>query len=131
MSGETEMPGLKESRCPACGNAALPEFSQPAGLALCPRCGILVRRSRGALVPVGVSTESISKLVQSRMRGDDILRERVEARIREVVAERLGIDKAEVQPKAHLINDLGADSLDVAELLMAVEEEYGVNIDVD
>ena len=125
------MLGLGQSRCPSCGNTALPEFSQPAGLALCPRCGMLVRRSRRELVPIGFSSESVSKLVVSRMRGDDILRERIEAKIRQVVAERLGIEEAAVRPQAHLINDLGADSLDVVELLMAVEEEFGVEIDVD
>jgi len=97
---------LQPAHCPSCGNAALPEFSQPAGVALCPRCGTLLRRSRGALVPVGLSTESVSNFVVTRMRGDDKTRERI-------------------------INDLGADSLDVVELMMALEEEFGVNIDVN
>mgnify|MGYP002814061243 FL=1 len=131
MKNEARQSGLQQARCPSCGNAALPEFSQPAGVALCPRCGALLRRSRGGLVPVGLSTEALSKLVVLRMRGNDVDRERVEDRIREVVAIRLGINKADVQAGAHFINDLGADSLDVVELVMHLEEEFGVNIDVD
>jgi len=83
------------------------------------------------LVPVGFSTETVARLVRSRMGGDDIGRERVEERIREVVAAQLGVNKDAVRPGAHFMNDLGADSLDVVELVMAIEEEFGVNIDVD
>ena len=92
---------------------------------------MLVRRSSGALVPVGFSTETVGRLVRSRMRGDDIGRDRVEERIREVVAAKLGVNKDAVRPGAHFMSDLGADSLDVVELVMAIEEEFGVNIDVD
>lgn len=45
-----------------------------------------------------------------------------------IVAEKLGVDKAEVTPDAVFIDDLGADSLDLVELIMAMEEEFGFEI---
>jgi len=53
----------------------------------------------------------------------------VEARVKEVVVEQLGVDPAEVVAKANLFNDLGMDSLDNVELVMSIEEEFGIEID--
>ena len=52
-------------------------------------------------------------------------------RVKELVAEQLGVDKATIADDAHIIEDLGADSLDVIEMLMTLEEEYGVSIPDD
>jgi acyl carrier protein len=52
----------------------------------------------------------------------------VEQRVREIVAEQLERDVKEVTNTASLIDDLGADSLDVVELVMKMEEEFGVEI---
>jgi acyl carrier protein len=52
----------------------------------------------------------------------------VEQRVREIVAEQLERDVTEVTNTASLIDDLGADSLDVVELVMKMEEEFGVEI---
>ena len=49
-------------------------------------------------------------------------------KIKSIIAEQLNVDEAEVQPEAHFIDDLGADSLDTVELVMALEEEFGVEI---
>jgi acyl carrier protein len=121
----------RQVSCPSCGHAALPEFSQPAGVALCPRCGLLLRRSRDGLVPVGFSTEAVTNLVASRMLARAPDRERIESRIRDLVATHLGVNRADIEADTHFINDLGADSLDVVELVMAIEEEFGVTIDVN
>jgi len=52
----------------------------------------------------------------------------IETRVKEIIVEQLGVDPAEVVPGASFINDLGADSLDTVELVMAFEEEVGIEI---
>ncbi|MFH2012220.1 MAG: acyl carrier protein [Pseudomonadota bacterium] len=52
----------------------------------------------------------------------------VEAKIKAIIAEQLGIDEEEVVNEASFIDDLGADSLDLVELIMALEEEFGKEI---
>jgi acyl carrier protein len=49
-------------------------------------------------------------------------------RIRGMVAEQLGVDEADVQPEANILEDLGADSLDVVELVMALEEAFDIEV---
>ncbi|MCQ2918887.1 acyl carrier protein [Helicobacter pylori] len=48
--------------------------------------------------------------------------------IRAVIAEQLNVDAAQVTPEAKLVKDLGVDSLDVVELIMALEERFGIEI---
>lgn len=52
----------------------------------------------------------------------------VETKVREIVCEQLGVSENEVTPEASFIEDLGADSLDIVELVMALEEEYDMEI---
>ncbi len=52
----------------------------------------------------------------------------VEERVKQIIVEQLGVDPAEVTPQAHFVNDLGADSLDTVELVMALEEEFDAEI---
>lgn len=52
----------------------------------------------------------------------------VEVRVKEIVCEQLGVSDDEVNPEASFIEDLGADSLDIVELVMALEEEYEMEI---
>jgi acyl carrier protein len=52
----------------------------------------------------------------------------VQARVKEIVCEQLGVNEEEVTPEASFIEDLGADSLDIVELVMALEEEYEMEI---
>jgi acyl carrier protein len=49
-------------------------------------------------------------------------------RVREIIAEQLSVDPDQVKPEASFIEDLGADSLDTVELIMALEEEYRIEI---
>ncbi len=49
-------------------------------------------------------------------------------RVKAIVVEQLGVAEAEVNPEASFVEDLGADSLDVVELVMALEEEFDVEI---
>ena len=52
----------------------------------------------------------------------------IETRVKEIIVEQLGVDPAEVVPGASFINDLSEDSLDTVELVMAFEEEFGIEI---
>ena len=52
-------------------------------------------------------------------------------RVKKIVVEHLGVDEAKVQDNASFIDDLGADSLDTVELVMAFEEEFGCSIPDD
>ena len=52
----------------------------------------------------------------------------VEDRVKEIIVEQLGVDANEVTAEASFIDDLGADSLDTVELVMAFEEEFGIEI---
>ena len=52
----------------------------------------------------------------------------VEERVKQIIVEQLGVDEAEVTPKASFVDDLGADSLDTVELVMAFEEAFDVEI---
>jgi acyl carrier protein len=49
-------------------------------------------------------------------------------KVRDIVVEQLGVDPEEVTPEASFIDDLGADSLDIVELVMAFEEEFDLEI---
>lgn len=52
----------------------------------------------------------------------------VEKRVKEIVAEQLGVDESQVTNEASFMEDLGADSLDTVELVMALEEEFEIEI---
>jgi acyl carrier protein len=52
----------------------------------------------------------------------------VEEKVKHIIVEQLGVDEQEVKPEASFVDDLGADSLDVVELVMALEEEFGIDI---
>ena len=90
-----------DSRCPICGAEAAIEYSL-AGDASCPNCGSLLW-------------------------GD----EAVFARIQAVITEMFGIDPESVTPDFALVGSLGTDSLDAAEIVMVLEEEFDINIPDD
>ncbi len=52
----------------------------------------------------------------------------VEEKVKHIIVEQLGVDEQEVKSEASFVDDLGADSLDVVELVMALEEEFGLEI---
>ena len=52
----------------------------------------------------------------------------VDAKVKKIIAEQLGVEEGEVTSQASFIEDLGADSLDTVELIMAFEEEFGIEI---
>jgi len=52
----------------------------------------------------------------------------IEKRVKEIIVEQLGVNESEVTAEAKFVDDLGADSLDLVELVMALEEEYNMEI---
>jgi acyl carrier protein len=52
----------------------------------------------------------------------------VSEKVRKMIVDQLGVNESEVVPEAKFIDDLGADSLDIVELIMALEDEYGIEI---
>jgi acyl carrier protein len=70
----------------------------------------------------------------SPLRNDTIWKEdsrsmaTVDERVKKIIAEQLGVEEDEVTSEASFVEDLGADSLDTVELVMALEEEFGIEI---
>jgi acyl carrier protein len=54
--------------------------------------------------------------------------EPVADRVKKIIVDQLGVEEATVTPEASFVDDLGADSLDTVELVMALEEEFGIEI---
>ena len=52
----------------------------------------------------------------------------VSEKVKKMIVDQLGVNESEVIPEAKFIDDLGADSLDIVELIMALEDEYGIEI---
>lgn len=52
----------------------------------------------------------------------------VDAKVKKIISEQLGVPEGDVKLESSFVNDLGADSLDTVELVMALEEEFGVEI---
>jgi len=57
--------------------------------------------------------------------------ENVQERVKNIIVEQLGVEADQVKPEAQFVNDLGADSLDTVELIMALEEEFDIEIPDD
>ena len=55
----------------------------------------------------------------------------IESKVKEIIADKLGVDEADVQPEASFTNDLGADSLDTVELIMEFEKSFNITIPDD
>jgi acyl carrier protein len=56
---------------------------------------------------------------------------KIQEKVRKIIAEKLSVDVAEVIPEAAFVDDLGADSLDLVELIMSMEEEFDIEISDD
>jgi acyl carrier protein len=52
----------------------------------------------------------------------------IEEKVIDIIVDKLGVERSEVIPEAVFVDDLGADSLDLVELIMAMEEEFGMEI---
>lgn len=52
----------------------------------------------------------------------------IDERVKDIIAEQLGVKKEEIKSESSFVDDLGADSLDTVEIVMALEEEFGIEI---
>ena len=52
----------------------------------------------------------------------------IEAKVKSIIADQLGVGEDEIKPESNFVEDLGADSLDIVQLIMALEEEYHLEI---
>ncbi|MDP4115625.1 MAG: acyl carrier protein [Bacteroidota bacterium] len=52
----------------------------------------------------------------------------VEAKVKDIIMDKLGVEESQITPEASFTNDLGADSLDIVELIMGFESEFGITI---
>lgn len=110
MRISSRTPEGSPNHCPVCGSDVRIEPSAPFGDAPCPNCGTL-------LWFVALPEETrLFEHVTSRA---------IQERVIEIVAERLGVPKEPVAESANIFEEVGADSLDVAELVMELEEEFG------
>ena len=82
--------------------------------------GVLGGRGGPAVLPFGSDNKQGYKTMSD-----------VAERVKKIVVEHLGVDSDKVKPEASFIDDLGADSLDTVELVMAFEEEFGIEIPDD
>ena len=55
----------------------------------------------------------------------------IESKVKEIIADKLGVDEADVKPEASFTNDLGADSIDTVELIMEFEKSFNITIPDD
>jgi acyl carrier protein len=71
---------------------------------------------------------SISSGAFATTREHSMSEKTIEQRVKEIIVNQLGVNEEQVTPAARFIEDLGADSLDTVELVMAFEEEFGVEV---
>lgn len=69
----------------------------------------------------------MSMVVYTKNR-EDTLEEQLNPKVKDIIVEELGIDPERVKMEASFIDDLGADSLDIVQLVMAIEEEFNIDI---
>ena len=59
------------------------------------------------------------------------MNEEIYEKLKGIIVEQLGVKEEEISPEAHFADDLGADSLDIVEMIMAVEEEFSIQVSDD
>ena len=134
MSGKAESSGLSPYRNQYAIEPASPalaaENAEPTPLGGAQEIGACLRVARASLV--------FARVVNwQTWLGDDLAASGIEKmsdvaeRVKKIVVEHLGVDADKVVESANFIDDLGADSLDTVELVMAFEEEFGVEIPDD
>jgi acyl carrier protein len=81
-----------------------------------------------AMTRTGFFTKPSRFMGQNFSKGGAIVEKSVDRRVIEIIVEQLGVSEEEITMEASFIDDLGADSLDLVELIMAMEEEFSLEI---
>ena len=126
--------GTNASRRPSPAAVAVRPSLAACATAAAPRrrhCGTGATASKDAAPPPGDA--SVGGAPPSRHRGSEanassLHRFSVEDKLKEIVAEQLGVEQSSITPEASFASDLGADSLDVVEMVMKIEEEFNVEL---
>jgi len=90
------------------------------------RTQTLLRDTGG--VPASHNTSQDQGDFADRQGGGRLAQEKTYERLKKIVVDQLGVDEADVKPEASFVDDLNADSLDLVELIMSLEEEFGMEI---
>jgi acyl carrier protein len=91
-----------------------------------------VRRRSGLPRGVRAGNAALDEMLnQDRQAGAGVSMSEIADKVKKIVVEHLGVEEGKVTPEASFIDDLGADSLDTVELVMAFEEAFGVEIPED
>tara|TARA_Y100000992_G_scaffold238603_1_gene169346 strand:- start:9 stop:317 length:309 start_codon:yes stop_codon:yes gene_type:complete len=77
---------------------------------------------------VCILVDKINKILINKLTKGNKMSDDISSKVKKIVADHLGIDEAKVTEESSFIDDLGADSLDTVELVMAFEEEFGSEI---
>jgi acyl carrier protein len=98
-------------------------------LTACSAFGAFLKSINSGLTADGKkSKKEIKSFSEEFGQGGVIVEKTVDRRVIEIIVEQLGVSEEEVTLEASFIEDLGADSLDLVELIMAMEEEFGIEI---
>ena len=84
-------------------------------------------RAEAEMKALEAEREALADILQE-IGGDDVSRAKVFVKLRKIICEELNVDESQITLNSHLENDLGADEYDEIELLMAVEEEFNIEI---
>jgi acyl carrier protein len=112
----TRTPEGVPNQCPVCRTLICIEPSQPLGDAPCPSCGTLLWFYDTSAGMRFHESQAVAPL---------------RAKLFKIISERLGAEAEQITPTTSFLRDVGADSLDVVELVMEVEKEFGVTISDD
>ena len=80
---------------------------------------------------VCILVDKINKILINKLTKGNKMSDDISSKVKKIVADHLGIDEAKVTEESSFIDDLGADSLDTVELVMAFEEEFNIEIPDD
>jgi acyl carrier protein len=106
----------------------LPRMGRLFGQRKMGRVGAFARRFDSGLQRWYQLSAQVRERIKRLHIAEDMGMASTEERVKQIIVEQLGVDEAEVTPTASFVDDLGADSLDQVELVMAFEEAFGIEV---